>query len=783
MLAERRTKNATLSFSTKAETLERVSSYLTSATVLPLFYFSASDWQYKKETVLALLSSQPWHNQPLIVRSSAGNEDTLESSNAGNFNSLLNIYFNTNLVSAVDEVISSYDDRHDQNQILIQPMLNEVAISGVVFSNDPNTHAPYRIINYDDSTGDTTTVTSGSQNQKCLIISRATPSTPEQFIPVIAMVNELEQLFNHANLDIEFAITHHNELFLFQVRPLISHNIYHPYDETNHKNLLHRIQDKINLGFTNHPYLYGNKTVYGVMPDWNPAEIIGIRPKTLAISLYRDLITDAVWAYQRSNYGYKNLRSFPLLVDFEGLPYIDVRVSFNSFLPNNLPDDLCEKLVNFYIDQLTSAPHLHDKVEFDIVYSCYTLDLSIRLKKLIHHGFSDSEQTIIQESLTQLTNQIINNKDGLWKQDLSKIEELSLRQERISKSMLDPISKIYWLIEDCKRYGTLPFAGLARAGFIAVQILKSFVAVGILTSDDYTNFIASVNSVSSMMTEELRTLSKSDFLEKYGHLRPGTYDILSYRYDEKPDFYFDWNEKSNQAQTSHATFSLTIDQLRKIQAHIDQDNLHINVLELLEFIKTAIEAREYSKFIFTRSVSDTLKLIETYANQFGIPREDCAYLNINSILSLYSTTRDSKQLFTECIERGKKQYKISCSIQLPPLITNQNQVFHFELPNTTPNFITQKTASGHCTTPNTPRDQLTHSIMFIPSADPGYDWIFSTGIAGFITQYGGVNSHMAIRAGELGLPAIIGCGNLNFDRWSKSKHIQMDCANQQVHCL
>ena len=56
------------------------------------------------------------------------------------------------------------------------------------------------------------------------------------------------------------------------------------------------------------------------MPDWNPAEIIGVRPRPLALSLYREIITDAIWAYQRHNYGYKNLRSFPLLQDFEGLP-------------------------------------------------------------------------------------------------------------------------------------------------------------------------------------------------------------------------------------------------------------------------------------------------------------------------------------------------------------------------------------------------------------------------------------------------------------------------------
>ena len=47
------------------------------------------------------------------------------------------------------------------------------------------------------------------------------------------------------------------------------------------------------------------------MPDWNPAEMIGIRPRPLALSLYQNLITDSTWAYQRDNYGYRNVRGFP----------------------------------------------------------------------------------------------------------------------------------------------------------------------------------------------------------------------------------------------------------------------------------------------------------------------------------------------------------------------------------------------------------------------------------------------------------------------------------------
>ena len=43
------------------------------------------------------------------------------------------------------------------------------------------------------------------------------------------------------------------------------------------------------------------------MPDWDPAEIIGTKPRPLALSMYRELITDHVWSKNRTNYGYKNV--------------------------------------------------------------------------------------------------------------------------------------------------------------------------------------------------------------------------------------------------------------------------------------------------------------------------------------------------------------------------------------------------------------------------------------------------------------------------------------------
>ncbi len=67
----------------------------------------------------------------------------------------------------------------------------------------------------------------------------------------------------------------------------------------------------------------------------------------------------------------------------------------------------------------------------------------------------------------------------------------------LSPSKMDNLQKIYWLIEDCKRYGTLPFAGLARAAFIAMQILKSLVNLNIFSEKDFHYFLYSIHTVNS----------------------------------------------------------------------------------------------------------------------------------------------------------------------------------------------------------------------------------------------------------------------------------------------
>ncbi|MCL6557024.1 MAG: hypothetical protein K6T56_11770 [Burkholderiales bacterium] len=768
-----------LSFSTKAGTLAALQGVLKAARVAPLYSFRWADWQADRQACLSgvvkSIGAGPW-----IVRSSCGREDRGEASQAGAFRSIPNVDAE-GLESAVEQVFASYGEACANDEVLIQPILTQVVRSGVAFSHDPNTCAPYRVVNWSEGS-DTAAVTSGMGGRVWQQAACSPVPAPPHLAPVLALIDELLALFGGVPLDCEFAVTcecGEEVLWLLQARPLILPGV--PESAEAQAARLDAIQRKVARGMQPHPFLMGRRTVYGVMPDWNPAEIVGIRPKPLALSLYRELITDAIWAYQRHNYGYRNLRSFPLMPHFFGLPYIDVRLSFNSFIPADLDEGLAGRLVDYYIDRLLAEPTLHDKVEFEIVFSCYTLDLPQRLERLAEAGFSKHEREAIAHSLRKLTNRIVHPKDGLWRGDAAKIDILNARREELLSSSADPLERIYWLLEDAKRYGTLPFAGLARAGFIAVQMLRSLVTVGVFSQSDYDAFIGSVSTVSSELARARATLDKTTFLARYGHLRPGTYDILSPRYDEAPELYFDWSQRPP-APESVKPFALTLPQMREIAKLLEAHGLQVDPVGLFDFMQAGIELRELSKFHFTRNLSDALVLIAEVGAQHGISREDLAYCDIAAFKELHVAATDPKEVLLRSIEQGKARYAETLKISLPPLIAKPEDVWAFEWPETAPNFITQKQVTAPVVRCDA-RERLAGAIVCIPSADPGFDWLFAYPIAGLITAWGGANSHMAIRAGELGLPAVIGAGEALYRRWSQAKRLHLDCAGRRVEVL
>jgi glutamine kinase len=769
----------TINFGTKAETLMALDGVVKSASISKLLVINYSDWQSHRKDLIERIR-QNFGTNLLIVRSSSFDEDALTKSNAGAFKSLLNVSI-SGAAKAIDDVFSSYTHIAADSQVLIQAMLKDVVRSGVAFSHDANSGAAYICINWSDGI-DTEAVTSGNRKVRYCQISSSAKVIPTEHKQVFELVTEVYQIMGMTPIDIEFALTKSEGgllLWLLQARPLILSLPAETVDD--HSIRLDLLQSHLTQAFKRQPFLFGDKTFFGVMPDWNPAEIIGLRPRPLALSLYRELITDAIWAYQRNNYGYRNLRSFPLLKSLHGLPYVDVRVSFNSFIPADLDDLMAEKLANFYLQKLEDSPELHDKVEFEIVCSCYTFDIKDKFNDFKAHGFDEKSLKVFAESLRKLTNNILHPEKGLWRTDKQKINKLIARRSIIIDSDLDTAEKIYWLIEDTKRYGTLPFAGLARAGFIAVQLLHSLNNIGVFTKYDVERFMSSISTVTTSLGSDRSLNSKQEFLKTYGHLRPGTYDILSPRYDVTPDEYFDWSIQVPFPEEKKE-FTLTITQLSEIKNLLSEHKINADPVQLIEFIQSAISLREYAKFEFTKNLSDCLELFALLGEQNGFSREDLSFSNAQIIKELYVGSFSPKDLFERSIEKGKMDHELAQKTSLPPFITSNNDIWAFEWPETQPNFVTLKSVTAPVVNLESSND-LTGKIVCIRGADPGYDWIFSRDIGGLLTCWGGANSHMSIRAGELGLPAVIGVGELDYNRYSSARKLHIDCSNKVIQIL
>ena len=775
-------RNEKILLSSKAGNLAALKGRVRRSSVLPLLRFNVSDF-FANENAVADNAIAMFGKTDLIVRSSATSEDCAESSCAGVFLSVLNVKPDReNIISAIKEVIDSYDNS-DENEVFIQPMLTNTLYSGVAFTEDPETGIGYYIINYSED-GYTDTVTAGKDNaETCIVFKEAKDRYADSFIKkVIDACEEIENLTGESRLDIEFAYTD-DTVYIFQVRRIASMPDA-AFSAINLSDSLNKIHKKIKKLNSRHPDLLGDKTILGVMPDWNPAEIIGLRPKMLSLSLYMELVTDSIWAYQRDNYGYRNLRSHPLMVSFLGIPYIDARVSFNSFIPKNLDDTTAEKLAGYYLKKLEDNKFLHDKVEFEIVFSCWYPGIENKLGILLDSGFNKDETVEIKDSLLELTNRIIRENDGLFRSDMARIETLNKKYQEICESNLSIVGKIYWHLEYCKRYGTLPFAGIARAAFIGVQFLNAFKEFGLITSDEKELFLSSLNTVSKQINSDLHSCSKDVFLEKYGHLRPGTYDILSKRYDENYDAYF--GSAVENTQVSENIYDFSSDFYSRLDSILTSDGFVCGGKELVRFIRDAIEGREYSKLIFSRSVSMVLKLISEFGERVGVEPEDLAFLNINTIKRMYSSLnhQDVKDIFMADIVTNRAAYDYTLSVKLPALITSEDDIYSFMIAQENPNFVTLgRIQSDVVTDSGTDSSALQGKIVCLPSADPGYDFLFTCGIGGLVTCFGGANSHMAIRCHELGIPAAIGCGARIYEKCISAKKLELDAGNRTLKVI
>ena len=763
----------------KATTLKHLK--IKSANIPKIISFEVDKYKKNKNFYLKLIKKKI---KNVAVRSANYSEDRKDRSSAGKFLSFLNIKSkNTKeLDKKILKVINSYKyHNHKKNKILIQKMVENITFSGVATSCDKNDRSPYYVINLSKSK-DSTIITSGKNklNETFYLYNKSPLKAPHKISKIKSLIDELKIKLKENSLDIEFAVDKNNKLYLLQVRKLITNKnkiIYADDAKFNHH--LDKLYKKIKKIRNRNYALLGKTTYFGIMPDWNPAEIIGRRPNPLAFSLYKELITDTTWATQRKDYGYRNLENYGLLSSFFGMPYVDVRLDFNSWIPASLDKNIAEKLTNYYLEKFKDNPTFHDKIEFKIVFTCFSTSNKKKIFKLPNKIFSYTDKQKIINALKEI-NKITFIK---LKEDSKKIEILENKIKSISNSKTYFLDKIYWLIEDCKKYGTLPFAGLARCGFVGTELLNSLVEEKIISEKDKEKFLKSIKTIAFDLNNDFFNKDKKNFIKRYGHLRPNTYEVDTLNYKEGYHTYFNKSKKEN-IKLKYKKFIFSEKNLNAINKLLKKNNLSIDAQNLIDFIKKSIQLREYSKFVFTKSIDQIFYNLKALFKRLNISKNDIKFLSIQTIKNLfYSLDHDDlKETFLKEISKLKLQFYKNRFIKLPANIFHENDIYCFKLEKDEPNFISNKNVISdiYNLTNFVKSKHYENKIICIENADPGYDFLFSYKIKGLITKYGGVNSHMAIRCNELGIAAAIGVGEKIFSNLINSNKVQLNCQNKTI---
>lgn len=526
---------------TKAESLERLRPLLTSGHILEVTRFTGYEFAERPDAVVEAIQAK-FPASSVIIRSSSLSEDSWSESAAGAFLSIPSVPTDDAIAvrEAVERVFASYGDPNPGHQILVQEMLRDVRMGGVVMTRTHAEGAPYYVVNYDDTTRRTDSVTAGDGEELNTLFLHRDAELPadasRHLVAVMETVRELEQLVGHDSLDIEFAVTRGGDTVVLQVRPIaVSRDNIGGSDEVIRDGIRGARRFLRDLAAPS-PFVLGGFTSLSVMSDWNPAEIIGTKPASLAFSLYRYIITDETWATQRAEYGYRDVRPCPLLVDVLGHPYVDVRATFNSFCPAAVPEALARRLIEAQLRRLAEHPELHDKVEFDVLFTCWHFDLDEQLADRFGEAFDEQERALVRDALLDVTRGGISRCAA----DRAALDAVEARHERIRESGVSALDKAFLHLENARVYGALHFSHLARGAFVAVIMLRSMVRKGLVGEEEMDGFLASLHTVSSDLQSDAEAVSAGQLgwdalVAKYGHLRPGTYDINSSTYGDAPE--------------------------------------------------------------------------------------------------------------------------------------------------------------------------------------------------------------------------------------------------------
>ncbi|MBD3141924.1 PEP-utilizing enzyme [Microbispora bryophytorum] len=745
----------------KDVTLRRLAPLLDGSRIDPGLSIDWETWSFDPDGTRKRLANFSGRDA-VIVRSCGDGEDGWEQSHAGEYASVV-VEPGADATGAIDRVFHSYPALRGRSRVFVQRWLDPVDAACVITTRTLG-GAPYYTVVVDEVSRRSDQITSGAGDIAGIrYVHRGHgqdgkgAGIPETDRRLIAATAEVEQVTGSDSLDLELAVAG-GAVHLLQVRPLVA-AMMREAEEGDSYTLVERAMHRLRK--------LGDGLLLSTMADWNPAEMIGRRPSPLAVSLYRTLITDRTWARQRAECGYTDLRGTPLMRIVAGSPYIDVRACLASFLPSALPREDAQAIVRAQGERLRGEPGLHDKVEFAVATTCWTPDTGERLARLGREGVPGGALRRLHDGLITVTRSILDGFGG------HAAALAACRSPALVDAHPDRLTDTLAVA----RRIALIFAHLARAAFVAVDLLRSLEELGL--AGDRTEWMRSIHSVASGLRRDAAavddgTLTWASFVERHQWTRPGTYDPTVPPYGQQAEKYL--RPLLRQPLLTYGprepSAPLVADPAAVGKALAP---LGLDAARAEAFCREAIRAREAGKTIYAAWVSAALESAAARAARAHLSRSDLTYLRLSEI------GEDHTACASLVVRRREELRRQAALLELPDVITQPEDLLSFSRAPGRPSFVGTRSATGPVhLDPTADHPPPPGAVVLVEAADPGYDWVLSRGIAALVTAYGGVNSHMAIRCAELGVCAAIGVGLQQFESCKSAKWMCVDARARRL---
>ena len=178
--------------------------------------------------------------------------------------------------------------------------------------------------------------------------------------------------------------------------------------------------------------------------------------------------------------------------------------------------------------------------------------------------------------------------------------------------------------------GHCPFPCLQGTALSLRRILRSAISPGAISEQRFAAFKATIKTVATDFAISLNDvlshrLAPDVFFSRFGHLRPGTYYILTARYSARPNSF-----EGDKPMPAHnpELFVLTPNEEKFLDTRVSEAGFeNISGTGLLEYYRRSRVAREHGKFVISRNLADSIDHFADWGIDVGLTREDLSHLS------------------------------------------------------------------------------------------------------------------------------------------------------------